>query len=68
MRHFRTCLVAALTALISLGGCGADVDYSQREELPGRRGGYGQYGETNESIFGPGGLSLLGGEDEEPAP
>ena len=57
---------AVLLAAALLTGCSdADVSYEERQESVGNRGQHGAY--TNaprETIFGPGGLSLLGGEDE----
>ena len=57
-----------LTAAMLLLGCGLDTSYEERAESPGKRGQSGGYGEAREGIFGPGGISLLGGEDEEPVP
>jgi hypothetical protein len=57
---------AVLLAAALLTSCSdADVSYEERQESVGNRGQHGAY--TNaprETIFGPGGLSLLGGEDE----
>lgn len=61
-------LTAALFALGLLSGCGLETSYEERAETPGKRGQRGGYGDPQESIFGPGGLSLLGGDDEEPVP
>ncbi len=65
MRSDLTRLIVGLTALIALAACGSSVSYDERQELPGSRGGYGNYGEENESVFGPGGLTLFGGEDKQ---
>ena len=56
------CLVL-LTAALLLTGCGASTSYEEREETAGKRGQRGTYGGTREGIFGPGGLSVLGGDE-----
>jgi hypothetical protein len=63
------CLIL-LTAAVLLTGCGAaSTSYEERQETARKRGQSGTYGETRESIFGPGGLSLLGDdENSEPTP
>ncbi len=58
------CLIVLAAALL-LTGCGAETRYEDREELPGAKGRPGGYGQTRESIFGPGGISLLGGDETE---
>lgn len=61
--------VVSLIAVLLVAGCGLNASYEQRAETPGQRGQHSGYGDTRESIFGPGGISLLGGdEDEEPVP
>jgi len=58
-----------LLAVFLLSGCSLETTYDERDELPGPKGRGGGYGGTRDSVFGPGGLSLLGGEDEgEPVP
>lgn len=65
MRKDLTRLFAGLAALIAVSGCGSSVSYDERVETPGKRGGYRNYGQTNESVFGPGGLTIFGGSDQE---
>ena len=60
--------VVWLAATLLLSSCSPDVSYEERAETPRQRGQSGDYGGTRESVFGDGGLSLLGGDDEEPAP
>jgi len=58
-----------LSAVLLLSSCSPDVSYEERTETSRQRGQSGGYGETRESVFGPGGLNLLGGDEkEEPAP
>ena len=61
------CLILLAAALL-VSGCGLETSYEERGETAGQRGQRGSYGETRESIFGPGGISLLGGKDEKPVP
>ncbi len=62
------CLIVLAVALL-LTGCGLETSYEERGEPTGNRGQERGYGETRESVFGPGGISLLGGnENEEPVP
>ena len=56
-----------LTAVLFLSGCNPSVSYEERTETKRKRGQDHGYGETREGLFGPGGISLLG-EDEEPVP
>jgi len=61
--------VVSLIAVLLVAGCGLQTSYDQRAETPSERGQHGNYGETRQGLFGPGGISLLGGdEDEEPVP
>ncbi len=63
------CLLVWLTAALLVSGCGLETSYEEREETARKRGQAGGYGGTRESIFGPGGISLLGGDkNEEPVP
>ena len=45
--------------------CSPDVSYEERTESNRTRGQEGGYGETRETVFGPGGLSLLGGDEKD---
>jgi hypothetical protein len=61
-------LVLLMTAVLA-AGCDPSVSYEQRPDSQSQRGQRYTYGETREGLFGPGGLSLLGGnEDKEPTP
>ena len=53
-----------VTALL-VAGCNPSVSYEERTESPSERGQRYGYGEPREGLFGSGGLSLLGGNDEE---
>lgn len=69
MKSFSPRWVIALAAVVLTAGCGLETSYEQRAESPGNRGQRGSYGEERETIFGPGGISLLGGnKEEEPVP
>lgn len=58
-----------LSVVLLVSGCSAERSYEERVETNRQRGQSGGYGETRESVFGPGGLNLLGGDgDKEPAP
>jgi hypothetical protein len=62
--HLPYCPAVLLAAALLTGCSGADVSYKERQESVGNRGQHGTY--TNaprETIFGPGGLSALGDED-----
>ena len=69
MRSRSPCCWIVLAAALLLAGCGTSTSYEERGETTAERGQRGNYGETREGLFGPGGISLLGGdEDEEPVP
>lgn len=64
MRLRLPCCLVLLAAAMLLAGCEAETTYEEREETVGNRGQRGTYtNEPRETIFGPGGLSLLGGEE-----
>ena len=61
------CWIVLAAALLVSGCGGASSSYEERPDTPGKRGQHGGYGETREGIFGSGGISLLGGdENQEP--
>ena len=68
MRRLLPRFMIVLTAALALSNCGLETSYEQRGEAPGPKGRPTDYGKTRESIFGPGGISLLGGNEEEPVP
>jgi len=53
-----------LAAALLVSSCSPEVSYEEREESTRKHGQTGGYGTTRESIFGPGGLSLLGGDEQ----
>ncbi len=57
--------IVLLAAAVLTSGCGLETSYEERAETPSQRGQHGGYGEQREGIFGSGGISILGGEDEE---
>ena len=62
-RALNRLLPVALCAVL-LYGCGLDADYSYPEDLPGARGRSNTTGQEVGSIFGPGGITLFGGDKE----
>lgn len=54
-----------LSAVLLVSGCSAERTYEERTETQGNRGQRGGYGETNESIFGPSGITVGGDRDKE---
>jgi Domain of unknown function (DUF3576) len=57
--------LAVLATALLVAGCDPSVSYAERTESPTKRGqGNAGYGPPREGLFGPGGLSLLGGNDK----
>ncbi|MCZ6755920.1 MAG: DUF3576 domain-containing protein [Gemmatimonadetes bacterium] len=48
-----------------LAACGSDVSYEERPESQGKRDRPSPPGATTESVFGPGGLTVFGGDKDE---
>ena len=46
-------------------GCGAKTEYTPQEDLPGRKGRTNTTGQPTESVLGPGGANLLGGDEDQ---
>jgi hypothetical protein len=70
MRFLPPRYVVLLATAVLVTACDPSVSYEERAESQSKRGQHNAgYGEPREGLFGPGGLSLLGGDDqEEPAP
>ena len=68
MRCFLPRCTVWLSAVLLLSSCSPEVSYEERQESNRQKGQSGGYGEPRESVFGEGGLSLLGGDEEEPVP
>lgn len=69
MSSVRPNFMGWLLAVLLMSGCSPDVSYEERTESTRNRGQDRGYGESRESVFGPGGITLFGGEDkEEPVP
>ncbi len=58
--------LVSLVGALAISGCGAKKDYTPVEELPGKKGRPNTTGQPTESVFGPGGLSLFGGDEDQP--
>ncbi len=57
--------LVSLVGALAISGCGVKRDYTPDEELPGTKGRPNTTGQPTESIFGPGGLSLFGSDEDQ---
>ena len=58
-------MASAVMAACLLSACGGDVSYEERGEQPGSKGHPNAPGQTTESVFGPSGLTIFGGDKDE---
>ena len=63
-RRSLTILLPLVGALL-MTGCGVKKDYTPQEELPGRTGRTNTTGQPTESVLGPGGGNLFGGDEDQ---
>lgn len=70
MRRLLPSCIVSLVAVLLVAGCSPSVSYEQRPDSVSKRGQQNSgYGQSREGLFGQGGLSLFGGNDnKEPAP